>query len=183
MPAPKGNKYAEANTTFTPELGTRVCDSLISVGSLRKVCEEDGMPSKTTVFRWLLKADIEDAEEKYIKFRDQYVRARQYSKDYKFDELEHELHSIAKVPVVIDDVPLMVDGKIVETVTTTSVALAKLHLDAFKWQSSKENPKKYGDKISQEVTGPGGGPQVHVITGSEDPKEASRIYKEMMNQE
>ncbi len=131
---------------LTPELGTEICDRLVRIGSLRSVCEADDMPAKTMIFRWLLKAEIENCDEMYKDFSDQYARARQLSKDYKFDELEHKLKELAEVEGEID-------GEKQKIMTTQSVAFAKLHLDAFKWQSAKENPKKYGDKIEHEHGG------------------------------
>ncbi|WP_291365334.1 hypothetical protein [Acetobacter sp. UBA5411] len=35
-------------------------------------------------------------------------------------------------------------------------AAKRLHVDALKWVMSKRSPKVYGDKITQEHTGPGG---------------------------
>lgn len=139
---------------FSSELGDEICRRLIEIGSLRKVCQADDMPSKTAVFMWLLKAGEKDAPSEYVRFLDQYTRARQISKDYQFDEHWEDIENVARVPVVIDDVPITgPDGKPLMTVTAQSVALARLKHDAFKWQSSKENPKKYGDKVQQEHTG------------------------------
>ncbi len=49
-----------------------------------------------------------------------------------------------------------------ETVTiadeSTDPAKARLQVDARKWFASKVAPKKYGDRISQELSGPDGGP-------------------------
>lgn len=135
-------------TLFSPQLTKDLCERLIRVGSLRKVCEDDDMPCKTTVFSWLLKAEQKGAEEEYVSFLNQYVRARELSKDYRFDELQHELNEVATIPLLSDDgKPIMVDGKPLYTVSSQSVQLARLHFDAFKWQSEKENPKKYGPKV------------------------------------
>jgi hypothetical protein len=35
---------------------------------------------------------------------------------------------------------------------------ARLEIDTLKWQAGKEAPKRYGDRISQEISGPGGAP-------------------------
>jgi hypothetical protein len=144
---------------LTKELALELCDRLIAIGSLRTVCEADDMPSKTTVFRWILKAEEEDANEIYSQFSDQYARARKLSKDFRFDELDHALDDAAKSPVLDDNgEPIVIDGKVLTTVTSQSVQYARLKLDSFKWQSSKEDPKKYGDKVTAEHTGKDGGP-------------------------
>jgi len=134
-------------TSLTLEIGTEICDRLVRIGSLRTVCSDEEMPSKSAVFRWLLKAEIKDCDVIYTDFRDQYARARQLSKDYKFDELEHTLKKLAVVEVEDEN------KGTVKAMTSQSVAFAKLHLDAFKWQAGKENPKKYGDKVEHDVSG------------------------------
>lgn len=142
-------------TSLTPEIGTEICDRLVRIGSLRTVCDDKGMPDKSTIFRWLLKAELKESSDLYREFRDQYVRAREMAKDYKFDELEHSLKEIAEIPMVDQngDPILDKDKNPIMSMTTQSVGFAKLSFDAFKWQSSKENPKKYGDKIEHEVGG------------------------------
>jgi hypothetical protein len=42
--------------------------------------------------------------------------------------------------------------------------IGRLRMDALKWAASKLAPKTYGDKVTQEHTGQGGGP-IQVITG------------------
>jgi hypothetical protein len=139
---------------LTEDMSDKICSRLIELGSLRKVCQEEGMPNKSTVFHWLMKAGEKDAPDILVSFLDQYTRARQFSKDYQFDEHWEDIENIARVPVIIDDVPITgPDGKPLMAVTSQSVALARLKHDAFKWQSSKENPKKYGEKVQQEHTG------------------------------
>ena len=167
-------KKAGRPTSLTKELGTEVCDRLVRIGSLRTVCDADDMPNKSSVFRWLLKAELEDADSLHTGFRDQYVRARELAKDFSFDELQHDLAKIVKTPLEIDGVPLFIDGKVVETVTPTSVQHARLYLDAYKWQASKENPKKYGEKVQQDITS-GGKPiknewHLHPVTSDKNGK-------------
>jgi hypothetical protein len=41
---------------------------------------------------------------------------------------------------------------------SVAVARARLRIDARKWLASKLAPKKYGDKLAAEVSGPDGGP-------------------------
>lgn len=42
--------------------------------------------------------------------------------------------------------------------TATDAALGRLRMDANRWYLSKLAPKRYGDKIAQEISGPDGGP-------------------------
>jgi hypothetical protein len=57
---------------YTPELGDTICDRLADGESLRAICDEDGMPDRRTVLRWL--ADNVD-------FAAKYARAREFQAD------------------------------------------------------------------------------------------------------
>jgi hypothetical protein len=67
-------------------------------------------------------------------FAQQYARAREIQADY-----------LAEEGMDIAD-------------STQDPAKARLQIDARKWFASKVAPKKYGDKITQEFSGPDGGP-------------------------
>lgn len=53
---------------YTPELGDTICERLGDGESLLKICREEAMPCKTTVFKWI----ATDAE-----FANNYARARE----------------------------------------------------------------------------------------------------------
>lgn len=65
-------------------------------------------------------------------FANQYMRARDMQADH-YQEL------------IID-----------EAFSAEDAAIGRLRVDALKWTASKLAPKKYGDKVTQELTGPGG---------------------------
>lgn len=153
-PLKKGKPVSKSNPLLDQKLADKICERLIVLGSLRKVCDTDPtMPSKSVIYHWLLKAGREGVDPIYDIFLEQYTRARQISKDYKFDEHWEELEEASKVPLLIDGVPVTKDGEIVMTVTPQSVQMARLKHDAFKWQASKENPKKYGDRVDLNHSG------------------------------
>tara|TARA_Y100000310_G_scaffold338542_3_gene428476 strand:- start:20 stop:442 length:423 start_codon:yes stop_codon:yes gene_type:complete len=86
-------------------------------------------------------------------FRDQYARAREIGAEVRFDELE----------------------ELAATATPESVSVVKLQVDTRKWALSKMQPRKYGDKVTQEITGEGGGPiktvtriELAPLTGDDD---------------
>lgn len=73
-------------------------------------------------------------------FRDQYTRAREAQAEALADEITQ----------IADEEP--------------DPARARVRVDARKWVASKLKPKKYGDKVTQEHTGPDGGPvQIEAI--------------------
>ena len=65
----------------------------------------------------------------HTEFSDNYVRACKIRRENRFDDLEE----------VVD--------------TTEDVQRARLKVDVIKWQLSKEEPKKYGDKIDVTTDG------------------------------
>lgn len=119
-------------SSFTVEIGDDICERLANGESLRAICADDGMPGRSTVFRWL--GDNES-------FRDQYARAR----EEQAEALADEIVSIAdEVDAVVkhdgEDVRLSLDA--------TAVARNRLRVDARKWVASKLKPKKYGDRTT-----------------------------------
>ena len=117
------------------ELANQVIDMMTEGHSTRTACKMVGLPMGTFL-RW---CDNDAA------LADQYTRARAIL-------LEH----MAEDTLEIAD----------EAVGTTdnggtdsgAVAKQRLQVDTRKWLLSKLAPKKYGDKITQEVTGANGGP-------------------------
>lgn len=71
-------------------------------------------------------------------FRTKYARAREIQGD------------------VMDDMILTV----ADQCTPETAASDRVKIDAYKWRASKLAPKKYGEKLQQEITGTEGGPVV-----------------------
>lgn len=107
---------------YLPEVAADICSLLADGESLRKVCERQGMPNKATVFRWL-------AEHK--EFRDQYATATETRADAIFEEMFEIADEVAE--------------------EAAAVGKARLRIDTRKWALARMNPKKYGDKVSQEI--------------------------------
>ncbi|QPS76049.1 terminase small subunit protein [Delftia acidovorans] len=111
-----------------------------------------------TVMRWLGKPEN-------AAFREQYACAR----DAQADKLVEEMLEIAdeECTMVRSDKHGSKDddgqGNTEVVFDATAVARNKLRVDARKWVASKMAPKKYGDKVTQEVVGAGGGP-VETVT-------------------
>lgn len=73
-------------TKYTKELDDIICTRLADGESLRSICNDDGIPHKATVLRWV----FQDNEET-IKFRDHYKKAR----DMQAESFADELNDIA----------------------------------------------------------------------------------------
>lgn len=134
-PGPKPDQLS----TYTPQMARKICEEIASGDSLRTICAKEGMPACSTVFLWLTK---------HPEFSEQYVRAR----EAQADAMAEDILEIA------DDgrndwVKTQEGG---EAYNGDHVQRSKLRVDARKWLMSKMAPKKYGDKITQELTGKDG---------------------------
>ena len=151
MAAPKGNKNAPGNDNggrvsgkhragrpsgYTMEIGDVLCERLANGESLRRILSDDGMPSMSMVFRWLAADEL---------FREQYTHARAAQADHDFDGLCD----------MADEPP---EKKADGSVDIGWVQHQRLRIETRKWAISKLAPKKYGEKVSTELTGANGGP-------------------------
>jgi len=146
-------------SSFTQETADTICERLALGESLRSICRDAAMPSQSMVFRWL------SANQK---FREQYAHAREVQAD-----------SWA------DDIIEIADDKSADEITDPEsgnsrfnsefAARSRLRVDTRKWLMARMAPKKYGDKITQEVTGADGAPLVPIInlTGRPEPSSSS----------
>ncbi len=99
--------------------------------ALRTVLKDEGMPSSQTFFIWI--------DEDEIKSK-QYARSCKLRADAKFDDIENDYNT----PPERDSVTGKID--------TGWVALQRLKIDSKKWEASKLNPKKYGERLITEGT-------------------------------
>lgn len=120
-------------TTYSEEIALIICDRLADGESLKAICEDDDMPARSTVFKWL-------AENK--QFSDMYARAREEQADAIFDEII----AIADTPMIGEKTKTGKDGN-VEVQTGDMIEHRRLQVDARKWMAGKLRPKKYGEKL------------------------------------
>lgn len=113
-PKPTGRPSA-----YTDEIAREICRRLIDGESLRAICEDDHMPSKSTVLLWAATNES---------FSDQYAYARELSAEADADDVAHYARMAAT-------------GKIEPAAATAAI-------NGLKWSAGKRQPKKYGDKIA-----------------------------------
>lgn len=95
--------------------------------ALRKILkEDDNMPSTQTFYKWI---DEDEVKSK------QYARATELRAEVKFESIESDY--------------LEEPQRDAETgrIDSAWVQLQRLKIDAKKWELSKLNPKKYGEKL------------------------------------
>jgi hypothetical protein len=131
---------------YSKKVAESICLLLSEGESLRRICEMESMPGRATVFRWL--AEHEE-------FRDQYAQAKE----------QGALVWAEEILDIADDgqndwmEQLDKDGNVQGyRLNGEAVQRSKLRVDSRKWLLSKLLPKKYGDKVQQEVSGPNGAP-------------------------
>lgn len=135
-----------------PAVMAIVCEKIASstksiVTILAEGYEGNPLPTYTAIKEWL--SGSEDLAA-------QYARAKEDQADFMAEEMA-ELHNKAWVPVLVDGLPLMVEGKPLMTVDKASAAAVRLEADNKKWLMGKLRPKKYGDRMQNEHSGPDGG--------------------------
>lgn len=138
-------------TLFTEELAERICSELAAGAKLTEICAADDMPTDRTVYRWLAKDD---------KFCQQYARAQEDRTSAMAEELLEIADNGANDWMERnhgDDAAWVTNGEALQR--------SRLRVDTRKWLMSKMAPKKYGDKIIQEQSGPDGGPIQHEHKG------------------
>jgi hypothetical protein len=124
-----------------------ICERIAKGESLRKICLDDNMPAHSTILKWL--RDIDG-------FSSQYARAREDQAEFYLDEI------IAISDESSQDKIANEDGT--ERTDSEAIQRSKLRVDTRKWAMAKLAPKKYGDKITQEVTGANGDPISLLLT-------------------
>jgi hypothetical protein len=127
--------------SYSPEIAERICLRLAAGESLRKICQGSEFPGRDTVLGWVFKNP---------EFAEMYKTARAIQVQGYADE----------VLDIADDS----SGDVNEdgTVNHANVQRARLMVDSRKWVLAKMLPKQFGDKVSQEVSGPDGQPLIPV---------------------
>jgi hypothetical protein len=111
---------------YSQKLAQDICRRIADGESLRQICASQGMPTKTSVMRWL---------GANVAFRDIYSRAR---------ELQAE-HFAEEILAISDDGSKDSDPE--------NVSRSRLRVETRKWLMVRMAPKKYGDKVTSELVG------------------------------
>ncbi len=127
---------------YTQEIADRICAELSQGISLRTVCKADDLPCAVTVFSWM---------RKYPEFLNQYTRAKEESADAMGEDIL-DISDNATNDYMEQNDPdnpgYRVNGEHIQR--------SRLRVESRKWLMSKQKPKKYGDKIQQEINIPEG---------------------------
>ena len=114
-----------------------ICERIEEGESLRSVLRDDNMPSSQTFYIWL-----ENEEHKSKR----YAHATQQRADIIFDEMFDIADDGSN-----DYMTKKINGEDVEVLNSEHIQRSKLRIDTRKWALAKMNPKKYGDKMQNDV--------------------------------
>ena len=138
---------------YEPDTAIRICAELTEGRSLRSVCKDEGMPAKSTVFKWL--ADVPEFAELYRIAMEQRTEAHvEECLDIADDGSNDWIASNDP-----DNPGYRFNGEHYQR--------SRLRVETRKWIACKMKPKKYGDKVSTEITGADGGP-VRIVAQPHD---------------
>lgn len=138
-------------TSYTPEIGDKICAEIADGKSVRRVCELEGMPHRTTVFRWL---------REFPEFQKQYTLATEARADAFVEET---------IDIADDGSNDWMDANEPDNpgykLNGEHIQRSKLRIDTRKWNAARMKPKKYGDKVDLTHASPDGGPVRLLING------------------
>lgn len=117
---------------FDPVVADLVCERLADGVPLRKICDDERLPSRSTVMRWVRTNPD---------FRAEYFAALYWRTQQRADEI---------IEIADDDSgdfqPVqMEDGPPVLTFQPKAIQRAKMQIESRKWLLAKELPSIYGD--------------------------------------
>ena len=131
-------------SSYNKQTCDEICNRLALGESLRTICKSEHLPNISTILDWI---------SKHSEFSEQYARAREQQQEFYAEEILD----------IADDGQndymerLNKNGEIEMVVNHENIQRSRLRVDTRKWIMSKLAPKKYGDKVQQEISGKDGG--------------------------
>ena len=124
---------------YDEAIAEEICERIACGESLNKLAGSEGFPAQSTVYKWLLRVPA---------FAEKYARAR----EAQMESMAHEILEIAD-DTSGDTMTVKRGDYETEVANNEWINRSRLRVDTRKWLMSKLQPKKYGDKITQELTG------------------------------
>lgn len=136
-PAPKPTKPKKPHgrpSTYTKAVADQICERIANGEPLRAICRDEGMPAWQTVYGWIAINQ---------EFSERIARAR----DVGFDAIAEECLEIADESafdaIEGEDGTLRANSEVIQR--------SKLRVETRLKLLSKWSPKRYGDRIQQEI--------------------------------
>jgi len=136
-------------TLYTEELADKICERIATSDLGLAVIAEEFDLHRDTIFKWIYR---------HPAFFDKYARAREAQQERMAEEILDIADDNSR-----DTKTILKNGTEIQVEDTEWVNRSKLRVDTRKWLMSKLAPKKYGDKVQQQITGADGGPMVFTV--------------------
>ncbi len=136
-------------TDYSDEVANTICRRLIEGESLNKICFDDDMPCKATVYNWL-------ADKELSEFLDKYICARERQAETFIDQCVDIADSTDKDKITLTNK----DGREYVKIDHDHINRSRLRVDTRIKLAEKLAPKKYKHVEGREHTGKGGEPLV-----------------------
>jgi len=120
---------------YSDHLAQVICLRIAEGESLNKICKDDEMPERVTIYRWLL--EKED-------FCNNYARAREDQAETHADEIVSIADETPELVPVFDKDGNQIDVKL----DSAYIQWQRQRIDARKWNAAKQRPRKYGERIT-----------------------------------
>lgn len=126
-------------STFSQEVADEICRRLAKGEPLAQICRDEHMPAVRTVSDWK-KAD------------------EAFSADFACARDEGYDHIAAECLTIADETTFdTIQGENGDRANTEWISRSKLRIETRLKLLAKWDPKRYGDKVTQELSGPDGG--------------------------
>jgi transposase-like protein len=132
-------------TEYTADLADRIIDQIIDGKTLKAIAKINGMPSRTMILKW---------RREFPEFGQLY----DYAEDARADADADEVDEYAR---------MIVDGKL-------DFNAGRVVIDAKKWSCAHRAPRRYGTKVSAEISGKDGGP-IHLLSDTNENEMGRRL--------
>lgn len=131
-------------TTYTAEIGLRICELYAQGYTLKQIGEEPGMPSVSTIMSWMTRQELTE-----------------FQVMYRNAQREKALLTAEEVNQIADDESGdLLDGK----PNPVKVARDRLRIDSRKWVLGRLWPEKYSERFANVEEGK----TLHITISRED---------------
>ena len=120
---------------YSRKTALEICRRLADGQSLRQICASPEMPGKSSIMRWL---------EAHLEFRDQYARARELQAEHWAEEI---------IEIADDGRNDFIEKEGRAALNAENINRSRLRVDTRKWLMARLAPKKYGDRVTNELIG------------------------------
>lgn len=138
----------------TPAVVQEICERLSKGEPLAVICRDDHMPDPATAWRW--QRDLVEVSQAIARAREDGFDAIAAETLTIADDDHRDWQAVYTDGVITD---IKVDGEHIQR--------SKLRIDTRLKLLAKWDPKRYGEKLSTEITGKDGGPIEHNVTTDE----------------